>query len=247
MTREEQLTERKLVAGWPSAPGVRVRQASAQDLDGLAEASRLAGAPFEGPVRDAITAGEFGTALRAGLRGGADAFRHAMATHYQQLLKEKANPVAAYLDAGLALVAEHREHGVVGGLVAYPPVTVVEAVIDRMHAEHAPIQQVQKLWMLAGVILTRVKTVAVAEQARGANIGGSLLKRARQIYFQCGVHTVYGAMPDTPGLPAFYQRAGFTVLGHATAVDLSTLFGLDFRIWPGAGERLFTRERPASG
>ncbi|WP_018685392.1 GNAT family N-acetyltransferase [Actinokineospora enzanensis] len=242
MASDKAITENKLVTGWPAAPRVRVRQARAADLEALAEVSRLAGAPFEGPIRDAITSEVFGTALRAGLRGDHTACHKAIGQRYSRLLHDKANPLAAYLDAGLALVAEHRDHGVVGGLVAYPPVTLVEGIVDQMHREHATIQQIQKLWMLVGVALTRVKALAVFEHARGANIGGSLLKRARQVYAHCGFQTLYGAMPDTAGLDRFYQRAGFTVLDHHSEIDLSVPFGMDFRIWPAGQERLFTRD-----
>jgi GNAT superfamily N-acetyltransferase len=170
-----------------------------------------------------------------------------VATHYQQLLKANDDPLIAYLDSGLALVAEHPEHGVVGGLIAYPPVTVVQAVTEHMLAQNAPREQLQKLWMLVGVKLTRIKTVAVVERVRGEGIGGSLLDRARRVYFHCGFHTVYGAMPDKPGLTAFYQRAGFTVCDQASPVDLSRPFGMDFQIWPSAGERLFHQVRPNWG
>lgn len=96
-----------------------------------------------------------------------------------------------------------------------------------------------------GMFLTRIKALAVAEQARGANVGGSLLKRARQVYFHLGYRTIYGAMPPTPGLDHFYHRKGFTVLEPGQPLDLWAVFGDDAKIFPDNGERLFVRHRPA--
>ena len=41
MTARDELTERKLVNGWASAPGVRVRQATAADLPAVATLAAL--------------------------------------------------------------------------------------------------------------------------------------------------------------------------------------------------------------
>ncbi|MGH3755634.1 MAG: hypothetical protein ACRDRP_23660 [Pseudonocardiaceae bacterium] len=44
----------------------------------------------------------------------------------------------AYLEAALVLVAKHRDQGVVGGLIAYPPISVAEQVVDGVqHKETA--------------------------------------------------------------------------------------------------------------
>lgn len=66
--------------------------------------------------------------------------------------------------------------------------------------------------MSGGIALAKVKALAVAEHARGHNISGSLLKRCKQPYFHCGYLILYGQMPPTPGLDAFYTRHGFDVL-----------------------------------
>jgi hypothetical protein len=72
-------------------------------------------------------------------------------------------------------------------------------------------------------------------------IGAALLKRCRQIYVHCGYLLLYGAMPPTPGLSAFYRRQGFDVIEAGAPLDLWMVFGVHSRILPGAGERFFFR------
>ena len=98
-----EITEHKLVHGWASAPRVRVRQAVASDLPAVAKLAALAG------VQTA------GMALCAGLRGGWDGFTRCMA---EQFFAHRDDPLPAYLAAALVLVAEHRDRGVVGALIA---------------------------------------------------------------------------------------------------------------------------------
>jgi GNAT superfamily N-acetyltransferase len=238
------LSERKLIRGWTSAPGVRVRQAGVADIADLEWIAELAGTQVEQPVHEAITQNTAGAGVRAGLRDGITGYGTFMTERFSGLYQHHADPLRAYLDAALVLVAEHRAHGVVGGLIAYPPITLVQNWLDIQKAAGASPQDMQKTLLGVGRYLTRIKTLAVAEHARGANIGGSLLKRARQIYFHLGYRTIYGAMPPTPGLDQFYRRAGFTVLDPGEPMDLGTMFGDDAQIFPDSGERLFLRQRP---
>lgn len=245
MSGLDHVTEGKLIRGWASAPKVRVRQAGAADLDHLEWICQLAGAPFETPLRDAITTETAGAGLRAGLRTtGVPGYRRFMAEQFSALGRQAHSPLEAYLHAALVLVAEHRDDGVVGGLLAYPPVTVAEQLLTTLESTGTSGQKMQEMLVSAGLFLTRIKAVAVAEHARGANIGGSLLKRARQIYFHLGYRTIYGAMPPTPGLKEFYRRAGFTVLGPGEPLDLWAMFGHDTKIRPDNREQLFVRHAP---
>lgn len=236
------MTENKLVHGWASAPNVRVRQATAADMDVVAGIAEIAQVPFEAPLRDAMLEGSAGAGLRVGLRGGPDAFMRYMAERLTA--HQRTNPMLAYLEAALVLVAEHRDQGVVGGLIAYPPISVAEQVVDAVRASGAPEQQWFKTLLGAGMFLTRIKGLGVVEHARGARIGGSLLKWCRQVYFHCHYETIYGAMPSTPGLDGFHRRAGFTVQEYGQPLDLSVMFGISALISPGEGERIFRRDRP---
>jgi GNAT superfamily N-acetyltransferase len=231
-------SERKLDRGWAAMPGVRVRQAGPADMDAVRELSLLAGVTLEDELISAVIAGSAGQALRAGLRGGSDEFtRHLagqFATHADQ-------PLVAYLSAALILVADHRDHGITGALVAYPPPNIAELHVDA----RSDSRERQKMVMLGAIGAAKVKAVAVAEQARGKNIGGALLQRCKQVYFACGYVVVYGTMAATPGLPEFYLRNGFQVLGNGEGLDLWAVFGTHSHLEAGTGERFFIRYKPS--
>lgn len=46
------------------------------------------------------------------------------------------NPMKAYLDAALILIAAHRDSGVMGGLIAYPPISVAQQVPRRQRLDN---------------------------------------------------------------------------------------------------------------
>jgi GNAT superfamily N-acetyltransferase len=242
VTRPGPLTDRKLERGWPAATKTRFRAATAADIDAIAPLAELAGAPFEQQLRDGIADGTAGAGLRTCLRDGHDAYTRYMAQRFTE--HQRDNPILAYTHAALVLVAEHRDTGVVGALIAYPPLTAAAQIVDRMKQAGYDERERYKTILGAGMFLTRIKAVAVAEHARGHNLGGSLLKRAKQVYDQCHYEIIYGAMPEGRGLDAFYDRAGFTVHDPGTPLDLFVMFGRDTMIWPGPGERLFSRQRP---
>jgi GNAT superfamily N-acetyltransferase len=83
-----------------------------------------------------------------------------------------------------------------------------------------------KLLLAGAVGIAKIKAVAVTETARGRNIGGSLLKRCRQVYFHWGYRIIYGQMPPVPGLDAYYRRNGFEVLDEGAGLDLWLVFGV---------------------
>lgn len=237
------VTENKLVHGMPAtAPRVRIRLATAADIDALGAATAMAQVPFEQMLREAIEDGSACAGLRAGVRGGHEAYMRYMAERFTA--HQYTNLMSAYVEAALVLVAEHRDQGVLGGLMAYPPLNVAEQVIDALRAAGASQRERFKMLMAVGMFLTRIKALAVAEHARGAHIGSSLLKWCRLVYFQCHYQTIYGVMPSTPGLDQFYRRAGFTVQDDNEPLDLSLMFGFSTQISPANGERIFRRDRP---
>jgi hypothetical protein len=113
-----EISERKLIGGWAAVPGVRVRQAGAADMGAVGDLAALAGVDVEEDLAAAVTAGTAGAALRAGLREGQEGFARYMA---RQFIANRDEPMHAYLSGALVLAAEHREHGVIGALIAYPP------------------------------------------------------------------------------------------------------------------------------
>jgi len=115
--RTAQITERKLDAGWAATPEVRVRQAVPADMGAVRELATLAGVTLDDMLADAIASGTAGRALRAGLSGGQEGFNRHIA---EQFIGHPDDPMQAYLSAALVLVADDRDHGVVGTVAAYP-------------------------------------------------------------------------------------------------------------------------------
>lgn len=107
-------------------------QATATDLDAVAELVPLAGVTLEEELRQAVTDGTAGAALRAGLRAGRDGFTRHMAEQF--FAHQDHEQLRPYLHAALVLVAEHRDQGIVGTLVAYPPPQVA---LRALRAERA--------------------------------------------------------------------------------------------------------------
>jgi GNAT superfamily N-acetyltransferase len=238
------VTERKLDSGWAAAPGVRVRQALPADMGAVRELATLAGVTLEDVLAESVVSGVAGLALRAGLSEGQEGFNRHIA---EQFIAHPDDPLQAYLSAALVLVAYDREHSVVGTVVAYPPASIAQIHLDgaRRRGITDP-RELNNLMMLGAIGLAKVKALAVAEPARGRNVGGSLLLRCRQVFFACGYAIVYGQMPPTPGLDAFYRRNGFEVLDQGEGLDLWPVFGVHSRVDTDPGERFFIRYRPGS-
>lgn len=232
----DEMTERRLVRGWPSAPRVKVRQATAADLPAVAAITELAGAPLPPHVAEAVEDQTAGHALRAGLATGHEGFVRAVATRLAS-----SDPWSSAPSVCLVLVAEHRDAGVVGALVAFPPTYIVESV---MAVERDP-QRRRHAQMASLIGCAKIQSVAVVDSARGQNIGGSLLKRCRQVYFHNSYMLLYGQFPPGRGLDEYYRRHGFAVLDDDQPLDLSAVLDVKARICPGEGERIFVRHRLA--
>lgn len=240
--RTAQITERKLDAGWAATPGVRVRQAVPADMDAVRELATLAGVTLDGMLADAVASGTAGRALRAGLSGGQEGFNRHIA---EQFIGHPDDPMQAYLSAALVLVADDRDHGVVGTVAAYPPANLVQLHLDGARRRNiTDPRELNNMMMLGAIGLAKIKALAVAEPARGRNVGGSLFLRCRQVYFACGYIILYGQMPPTPGLDTFYRRNGFEVLDSGQGLDLWPVFGVHSRVDTDPGERFFIRYRP---
>lgn len=237
-TQPAQLSERSLVAGRSGGPGVRIRQAIPGDVDAIRRLARLAGVQLEDELADAIQDETAGAALRAGLRGGPDAFTRHMAG---QFIAHRDSSLTAYLSAALVLVAEQRDHGIVGTLVAYPPANVAGMILEQTRRRVTDPHERSQLIAAGGLGLAKVKALAVAGPARGQGIGGAMLAFCAKIYQRCQYVILYGQMPPTPGLEAFYTRYGFQVLPPDAPADFWVVFGIHTSICPGPGERMFIR------
>jgi GNAT superfamily N-acetyltransferase len=235
------ITDRKLDRGWAASPGVRIRQATLDDMPAVRELALLAGVEIEDELMEAVASGAAGQALRAGLTRGRDGFgchiAGQFAAHWEQ-------PLMVYLSAALVLVAEHRDDGIIGTLIAYPPPNITQNHLDA--ARDVGEQQRSELMMLGAIGPAKIKAVAVAESARGRHIGSALIQRTRQIYFTCGYILIYGTMTSAPGLDVFYRRCGFQVLDPGEGLDLWPVFGVHSHIEAGPAERFFVRYKPST-
>lgn len=233
------VTERKLSDRWAAATRVRVCQALPADMDAVRELAPLTGVTIDDELADAVAAGTAGLALRAELAGGRDGFSRHLA---EEFAAHPDHSLIAYLSAALVLVAEHRDHGIVGTVAAYPPPNIAQAHLEAVGPGAGPdVQELLLLSCAAG--LARVRALAVAGPARGLHVCSALLLRCRQVFFACGYAVVYGQMPPTPGLDAFYRSYGFEVLAPGEKLDLWPVFGVHSLIGADPGERFFIRYR----
>lgn len=228
------LTEQKLIRGWASGmAGVKIRLATAEDLPEIAELAPAAGIELTAAMAEAIRDGEMGRAHRAGLaaRGrehGQPGFSRAVA----RALTDR-GPEHAFAAASLVLVAEHREHGVIGTVIALPPPNVTEQYMTHAEGMNAAAPEVRKLMLLGIVGLVKVAALAVAEAHQRSGLGAALLSRVKKTFFAHGYVFVYGQIrPDRPGLAAFYRRQGFEVREPDEGLDLWVIFGIPGGIHP---------------
>lgn len=222
---------------WDHGPHIRIRQATPADVPTIRDLAPLAGdgVELEPPLADAVAGGHAGAALQAGVHDGITALHDRLLVSLNDSDPEEV--LRAYLSVALVLVAEHDRDGVVGTLLAYPPIRVVE--------QFRAIALIQGASPLVGVTgLVKVKAVVVAESARRARIGSELLKRCRQVYFGCGYQLLYGQIePHRQDLEGFYQGRGFVVLDVGESIPLWPVFGFNAHLTAEEGQRLFFREK----
>lgn len=230
-----QVTERALIKGWAGPPRIRVRQAVPDDLPAIAELAPLSGVELDDALVEAVRDGSSGIGLRTGIRQGQPGFHRHMGTEFIT-----GGMVSAFMHASLVLVGDHRDRGIVGTLIAYPPGNLINELIGSGRISPSE-QGGQQVIMLGAVLLTKIKTIAVVEHARGQGVGAALLKRCKQVYSHCGYMLLYGAMPPTPGLDAFYRRCGFDIQQPGDPIDLWRVYGIPVMAVPGADERIFHR------
>lgn len=243
--RRSGFTERDLVDGWPLGPELRIRQARSEDMGAVAALSALTGVQLEPEVTDAVATGIAAEGLRAFARGGKDGLMRHMAEQF--FAHQGGDTAVPFQHVTLVLVAEHAEQGVVGALVAYPPVGVIQQMLDHLRRTGGGPNQATQVVLMGAIAMARIKALAVLEQMRGRGIGSALLQRALQIYDECGYMIVYGQAPGTTGLDLFYQEQDFDVLAPGTGFDPWVVFGEHVDIRPDPTERIFIWNRPPDG
>ncbi|MDP9792579.1 GNAT superfamily N-acetyltransferase [Catenuloplanes nepalensis] len=234
------VTAQALIDGW-AIPGshVRVRLARPVDLAALRTFAEMAGTRVEDEVADAIDAGIAGAGLIIGMRDGHETFLSHVAEQF--FTHQDTGRQVAFLHLTLALVAEDPGRGIVGALLAYPPVGVIGQFLAQAHRIGVNPQQ---LLVTGAIGLVRVKALAVAEPMRRQGLAAALMECCRQVYATCKYLMLYGQMPARPGLADFYRSLGFTVLQKREGFDPWVIFGVHSQILPESDERMFLWDRP---
>jgi GNAT superfamily N-acetyltransferase len=223
-----------LVRGERVQQDVLIRFAREGDLPLVGELSRKAGVELEDDIAGAVRDGTAGAALTVGLRGGKDAFLREVATGFFNA--QGGDQRIPFLRNTLVLVAEHPAQGVIGALIAYPPLQVMRQLLEQSRRLGVDPRQVL---LMGAVGIVRVKAVAVSEVVRRQGVGAALLEQCLRVYSTCGYVTAYGQMPPTPGLDTFYRRQGFTVLDPGEGFDPWVVFGVHADVRPEPEERTF--------
>ena len=239
--------EQQLVDGWRISPHARIRLARSADIEAIAQLGKLAGAEdLEEEIADGLRRGVIAAALCAGLHGGREPFTQHIAQVGAEIGRSGADPTEMLLHATLVLVAEHSDAGVVGALIAYPPLRVIADLLDTVGKGNPKAQQA--VLLSGATMISRIHILAVAEPWRRHRVGAALLDACHRIYAHCGYVITYGQMPPTRGLDVFYRRCGFTLLEPGEGFDAWIVFGIHTKIHPQPDERVFLKSKvPVDG
>ncbi|MEV8425695.1 GNAT family N-acetyltransferase [Streptomyces niveus] len=83
----------------------------------------------------------------------------------------------------------------------------------------------------------KIKGLAVDDGARGRGLGGAMLKRCAEIYWQLDFMLLFGEFEFERALGPYYARHGFTVLNPDQTTDVGfVLTGRPIALGAGPGE-----------
>ncbi|MDH2393379.1 GNAT family N-acetyltransferase [Streptomyces sp. HNM0663] len=224
------ITRQRLMDGLSGPDGTRVRLARPEESARFGELLTLATEEIEQAHIDAVAAGQCGTWLLDGLMQGGEALT-------DPLVRAAASGQLqdGALAMSLPMVAEERDGTLTGALLGLPPGAVVQTVREAGYEQHS---------LLAMLKYAKIKGLAVAEEARRRGVGGALLKRCIQVYWQLNFVLLYGGFEIERALGPYYARHGFTVLNPGETTDVGfVLTGRPIGLGAGPGEQLFYRWR----
>jgi GNAT superfamily N-acetyltransferase len=224
-------TADRLVNGWAGPGGTHIRLARPGDGEQVTKLLALAGISLDPVVGAVIEAGTVASTLLLGLDHGPIGILRPLAESVAADRPDEAMPGLVFV-----LVAEGRDGLLRGVLQAVPPDNVladgVEAGVPVLNA------------VVGAAKITKIRAVAVAEDARGHRIGETLIRRTVRTYLQLGFLLIYGQFPIGSGLEKYYARQGFTVLDEGQDIDLRRInLPIFIRTDPSEPERLFVRWR----
>lgn len=229
VSRARPLTSGPLVRGRSGPAGTRLRLARPGDTEQVAQLLQSAGVRLDPAIGEVIEAGTVASTLLLGLDHGPEAVLGPLAEAVTAGRPEDAMPGLFWV-----LVAEGRGGGLVGALEAVAPTNVLGDGI----AGGVPLAAV----MAGAARITKLRTVTVAEEARGQGIGQTLIRLTVRAYRQVGFALVYGQFAAGSGLQSYYTREGFTVLEHGRDIDLRRVaLPIIIRSDPADPEQLFVR------
>ena len=195
----------------------------------MAALAASAGGPLDRLMGEAIEDGTASAALLRALGTGPDALLDAI------VRTATSGHAAAMTEISLVLVAE-LDGAVVGSLHALPP----GAVIAQLAAQGVDVLEA----LTAASAIGKVKSLAVAPQARGRGIATALLSGCVRIYDQLDFVLLYGSFAVGSGLGDFYRARGFEIVAPGHGIPLQSVLGLPAALGSEEGEQLFVRWRP---
>ena len=143
------------------------------------------------------------------------------------------NPYDLTMALSILLVAVDQRGGVVGALMALPPVRILGKFLQA----GVPLPDI----LNAAQTVIKLKAVAVDPGARERGIGTALISLCAQVYKALGWRAIYGQFDKQSELGSYYTRLGFAVLGPRKGIDFSHLASFSLNVLPLGGERLFVR------